>query len=297
MPKQFEFALEDFNRLLLLPPGETTSIFYAQLPFGGGTNQVFTTSTLKNFIFDYIGLTEFGLKRYNNALVYFDSAIHLDSKVADFYAHRGMVHEVLHNYEGAKNDYIIALSYDRDHSIAQHNLDRLPVKKEKIDLEEVTLTQSIEHDPHLPYPYRERAFYRFKKGNYKGALEDYNKAISIDTMEIETWLNRGLVKEKLSDLRGAYSDYTKVIDLQENNSKAWMSRGNILSKMRRDKEAIEDYTIAIFYYPDYPQAYYNRAIVRQRTGNLQEACADFKLATLHGMAVSERLMKAACEGN
>ena len=42
--------------------------------------------------------------------------------------------------------------------------------------------------------------------NYKGAIEDYTKAIEIDPSNAFSYLERGRAKEKLEDYQGAIDD-------------------------------------------------------------------------------------------
>jgi tetratricopeptide (TPR) repeat protein len=154
---------------------------------------------------------------------------------------------------------------------------------------------AIESDSSMLYPYLERAYQRMEGGYYRGALEDYNKALEINDQDPEIWLNRGVVKEKLNDLKGAFSDYTKAIGLNEKFEKAWLNRGNVLTKQGRYKDAADDYSAAIIFNPDYGPAYYNRAIARQKLKLGVEACVDLQKAETLGQAVNEKMKKEICK--
>lgn len=295
--KQFEQAIDDFNKLLTLPGDdqETHSIFYRQSPFGGGTSQIITMQgSIRDYILNYVGLAELELKHFEKAIIYFDSAIYINSTDADYYVHRGLANERAGNYSKAEDNYHKALELNEDHALALHNLGVLEALRGNMSRAEQQLTRSIERNPHLPYPYLERGYYRMTNGDLAGALSDYNKGISIDRSDAENWLNRGLVKEKLGDHKGAYQDYSTAIELRQDFEKAWMCRGNILGKQGKLDEAIEDYTVAILYYPEYAEAYYNRAVIRYRMKNFSDACADLELAIRYGMKVPNKMKHSMC---
>jgi len=294
---QYEAASEDFKKFLQLPSsGETQSIFYRQSTFGGGTDQIISAQgSIKDYVLNYIGLAEYKLKHYYIALAYFDSAIIINPKEADYYVHRGLTKQDQNNLDGAEADYQKALSLNENHSIAHHNLGILMSKKENPSAVEEQLNKAIELNPELSYPYLERAYFRLNQGYLKGALEDYDKAIALNNTDADSWINRGLVKEKLQDFTGAYKDFTRAIALKKNYEKAWFCRGNVLSKMNKLSESAEDYSVAILYYPEYTQAYVNRAIVRHRLGQLKEACSDIQIAeSLHAEGI-ERIKTVVCK--
>lgn len=295
--KLYELAREDFLKLLVLPPGETHSIFYRKTTFESGVNQIMTTQGAKDFVFNYLGLIETELKSYDQAIAYFDSALAINPKDPDYFVHRGLARESKGDKAGAKKDYEQASVLDPDHGLAQYNLGALARQEGNPDETEKYLTGAIDRNPDLPYPYQERAFFRMEKGDLKGALNDYNKALKIQSSDPESWLNRGLVKEKLRDFNGAFADFTQAIELKHNLERAWLSRGNVLSKMGKLKEAVEDYSVAITYWPEYTLAYYNRGIVYHRLGFLKEACADITKAQTLGMKLNSAIQNRICNNN
>jgi tetratricopeptide (TPR) repeat protein len=288
-------AKDDFLRLLQLPPGETTTIFYRQAPFGGGTNKIVTTQGLdKSYLLNYLGLTENKLKNFKNAKTFFDSAITINPSEPDYFVNRGIAKESLDD-STAEHDYKTALELDGSNSLAKYNLAVLTAKKGKAMEVENKLTEAIENDSTLLYSYIERGYHRLESGYLKGALDDYNAALRIDKKDPEIWLSRGIVHEKMKDFEAAYADYSKAISLDPEFDKAWLNRGNLLTKLGQYDEAIEDYTSAITFSPNYASAFYNRAIAFQRLKKKTEACADLKKAEALGMNIQDTMKSKICE--
>jgi tetratricopeptide (TPR) repeat protein len=292
--EQYALAAEDLRLLLKTPAsGETQFIFYRQ-SLEGGTDRIITAQGgIRDYLYNYLGLAESKLGNHDVALACFDSAIRLNPREPDYYVHRALTLQETGDNEGARSDYEYALRLNPNHALAYYNLSTLVREMGGMDAEKM-LDDAIENNPSLPYAWMERGYYRLERGDYRGALHDYNKAVQLSPKEAEAWLNRGLAKEKLKDFSGAYEDYTKAISLIPQFEKAWLCRANVLTKMQRLEEAVEDYTVAILYDPDYGLAWLNRAIVNHRLGRNDAACADVEKATALGVQGTGKLRQAAC---
>ena len=288
-------AREDFLKLLSMNPSETNTVFYRQNMTVGDRNPVMTPeSGHKSYIYNYLGLTEAKLKDHRTAIAYYDSALQLNLNEADYFVNRGLSKEAV-NDSTAVMDYERALELNYNHTLARHNLKALKAKQGETITFEDRLTQTINEDSTMLYPYLERALQRFEGGYYKGAVEDYSMALEIDPSDEEIWLGRGLAREKLKDYEGAFSDYTKAIDIKENFFKAWINRGNVLYKLERYNDAIEDFNVALIYQSNYAPAIYNRAMAKMKMKNKQGACEDLKLAEGLGMEIEAKIKSKICE--
>src|SRR5687768_11587806 len=195
----FEQAKEDFSKLLTMNPTETNAVFYRQNMSVGDRNPVMTPeSGHKSYIYNYLGLTEAKLKDHKSAIAYYDSALQLNPAEPDYFVNRGLSKEAL-NDSSAVADYEQALKLNYRHTLARHNLTALKAKQGETTTFEDRLTETIQQDSTMLYPYLERAVQRFEGGYYKGAVEDYTNALEIDPTDEEIWLGRGLAREKLKD--------------------------------------------------------------------------------------------------
>ncbi len=286
-------AREDFTRLLKLPVGETNTIYFKKAAAStAGVTEAMTVQSgnMTPLIFNYLGLIDTHLKKYSSAIVWMDSAITLESNQPDYYVNRALAKEGM-NDTTAIMDYKKALTVDPNHAIALSNLSITKRKRGDVASADEHLELAIDSDSSMLYPYLERAYQRMEGGYYKGAEEDYTRALAVDDRNSEIWFERGLAREKLKDWTGAYADYTKAIELNEKFDKAWLGRGNVLMKLSKYNEAIEDYTVAILFRPDFALAFYNRAIAKDRLKMTEEACLDLNRAAELGLTI-ERKMKA-----
>ncbi len=292
--EQYEAARSDFEKLLSLPRGETHDIFYRKSSYEQGVDRIITAQGATDIVFNYLGLIALKKENYEEAIIWFDSAISVFNKDADYFVHRGEANEKMLRYDEAKRDYEKALGISPDHALGQQHLSSLSRTLGNISESDRYLSAAIEQNPHLPYAYLERAYYRAEVGDFKGAIEDYSAALTIDSLDAEVWVNRGLAFEKTNNLRAAYRDYTKAITVDEDLPNAWLSRANVLTKQKKYSEALEDYGIAIFYDPKYALAFFNRALVNYRMGNKEESCKDLEKARELGQSINEKMKDKIC---
>ena len=80
------------------------------------------------------------------------------------------------------------------------------------------------------------AFYRaveFKKnGNYKEALEEYDKVLEIRPDFVNALINRANVKSLLNDHEGAIQDLDQAEKLENNEPEVYYNRGNAKHELR-----------------------------------------------------------------
>ena len=291
--KLYDLAKQDFLKLQHLPAGETNRIFYRQVARGTGTDKIMTAQgAIKSELYNYLGLIETQLQNCKRGIGYLDSAIQLNSLEADYHVNRALAKQACKD-ESAQEDFKRALAIDPNHSLTRHNI-AVQAKQDSFDQTEKQLTEVIQADSTLPYPFIARGYYRLTNGDFKGALADYNHVLKIDDQDPHLWLNCGMAKEKLNDLTGAFGDYTQAIELKENFSNAWLNRGNVLMKLKRFQDAIEDYTVAILYQPDYGYAYLNRGLAKHYQ-KLSGACDDLKQAEALGMKIEKSMMDEICK--
>jgi tetratricopeptide (TPR) repeat protein len=128
--------------------------------------------------------------------------------------------------------------------------------------------------------YNESGKRKYDKGNYQGALSDYNKAISINPKLADAYHNRGRLKQnKLEDTQGALADYNKAISLDPRLAKSYNNRGNLKKyKLDDPQGALADYNKAISIDPKHAHAYYNRGLMKWDENDRAGASKDFQVA-------------------
>ena len=286
---KYDFAEKDFINLLNAPKGETNAIFFKFSNYESGATGVLTMEARDAEVYNYLGLARTRLKNYNKAIIDFRLAIKLNPTDPNFFINRGLALEEMGKVEKAKEDFNRALQIDPGNTLANYNLLRLSDDIESIDL----YTDLINEDPEFAEPYAQRGLALYNSGKYRRALQDYDKAITLNDKDHENFLNRGLIKDKLRDLHGAFRDFSAAINLKSDYAKAYLNRGNVLTKQRKFKEAIEDYNRSILLDPVNPTSFYNRGVAKYNLGHL-DACDDVTRAYELGMESAKKAVNTMC---
>jgi tetratricopeptide (TPR) repeat protein len=118
-------------------------------------------------------------------------------------------------------------------------------------------------------------FYQQKQ--YKGALEQFDRAVQIDSDMPEIYFHRGNLYcdwEKQYDK--AIADYNKAVALKPDYLQVYINRANIYKLQAKYDEAIADYNKAVALKPDYILLYTNRANIYKLQSKYDEAIRDYE---------------------
>ena len=158
--------------------------------------------------------------------------------------------------KGAITDYIQSLSINPIDVTVYSN-------RGNARTDTATIPDNVQVTPRIsenPIAYNNRGVIRRQTGDKEGALEDLDKAISLNSNNAIAYNNRGVIRFDLGDNPGALEDLNTAISLQSNYAEAYYNRGLVKEKIDDKKGAIADYQLAITYQPNYGEAYYNLAL-------------------------------------
>jgi tetratricopeptide (TPR) repeat protein len=116
------------------------------------------------------------------------------------------------------------------------------------------------------------------RGDYEGAIADYNRALKINANNPDALLQRGRAYIELRDYRAAFKDFDRLVVLSPKNPVAYWGRGLARDLLEENQEAITDYSRAIALNPDYADAYNTRGTVFDELGENQKAISDYNSA-------------------
>jgi|688.fasta_scaffold93826_6 tetratricopeptide (TPR) repeat protein len=146
--------------------------------------------------------------------------------------------------------------------------------------------------------YFEKARNKSLKGDERGAILDYTKAIEFNPKNSSAFSQRGFLKKRLGDYRGAILDFNKCIELIQVDTAYTIY---ILSNRAFAKEDIKDYQGAILDYnkcielnPKYADAYYGRGFAKYYLNDKNGACLDWSQAGELGYADAYSTIKEKC---
>lgn len=124
--------------------------------------------------------------------------------------------------------------------------------------------------------YHNRSMIRLQSKDVDGALDDLNKAVSINAKVAEIYNGRAIARLQKGDLDGALADYEKAIELKPSLTPSLFGRAYFRYQKKNFDGAIADLSKAIELKGDYANAYVNRGVVRGLKGDIHGAVADIR---------------------
>ena len=175
----------------------------------------------------FLGNQSYQQGNYSQAIACYDKCADLVPSVSQIYYLRGNAKAETRNYEGAIEDYDLALrSSDRSLLNLPSNI-RIPF------------------NPILSMIHFNRGNIRAELGDNEGALADYNESLQPGPYPQYPviFFNRANINVILRRFENAIEDYNEAIRLGVSN--AYFNKGNILVILGRFQEALQCYTEAI----------------------------------------------------
>ncbi len=141
-----------------------------------------------------------------------------------------------------------------------------------------------------------RAFVKHDINDYEGAIEDCNKTIEIDPKFADAYFERGVIKfTKLMDFEGAYSDYSLAIKINPNNPIYYSNRATVIKYLPNldPKNIISDCTKAIELDQKNGEYFFQRGLSKFKL-NLPDACLDLMKAEELGYKEATEAIREMC---
>lgn len=186
------------------------------------------------------------LRDYQGAIADFNKAILIDPGFPAFYTNRGAVREIIGDTKGACSDFKMAVSLgDKEEAKWLNSADGAWCRN----------TNQVAHSQGAS-TYVDKGIEKINRGDFQGAIADFNKALEINSQYIAAYNGRATAKWGLGDTQGAISDYSKAIVTN----------------------------------PQHPDAYNNRGLAKEFLGDLKGACSDWIKSISLGSKGTEKML-------
>jgi tetratricopeptide (TPR) repeat protein len=168
-------------------------------------------------------------------------------------------------------------------------------EKEAFELIDAAITK----DPHISIYYYIKGVLNNNKGKYSRALENFDKALSLNagTNEFNIYLNRGISYLEVEETDAALKDLNKAIELGPSNASAYHSRGRIYYASKQYAEAVKDFSRSVEINPNNDAAYYNLGMTYFRLEDTKNACENFHKSCSLGNKNACKMIIMNCTGS
>lgn len=167
-------------------------------------------------------LVSLKLSKFEQAIVDYTKALELDNNNVEYYIGRGSANLSLEHYNAAKEDYNAALVIEDENLEALFGLGKAYQSLNNNDKALEYYSRAIKKEPNNSLSadaYNNRGNIWSSRGQLEAAIEDYTKAIGINSRMDVAYFNRGLAFRALGDREKAIADFQKCIELTENEGR------------------------------------------------------------------------------
>ena len=212
-----------------------------------------------------------GLEQYDLALTDINHLLHREPQSASLHFEKGTICLRSGDTICAENAYTKATEYDSQNPANWSALGLVQLIQEKEDDALQALSRSIDCGSKWAGDYINRGIIYYRKHNYRGALADYDKAVSLSPRDAQCYYNRGVLRQELGDYNRALEDFTQAINFAPNQIETYYQRGMVQLQLRQWEEALQDFNTIIERYPYFLPAYYLAAQAETSLGHEKEA--------------------------
>jgi tetratricopeptide (TPR) repeat protein len=134
--------------------------------------------------------------------------------------------------------------------------------------------------PGIEVVYINRSAIFLQKGEIEKALQDADKAVSINSKSAQIYIARAAARHLKGEAEGALADYENAIRLNPGIAAAYLGRAYFRYQKNDFDAALADYNKAGELSPNYANLYVSRGVVSGLKGDFTSAAADIKKGAL-----------------
>ena len=141
-----------------------------------------------------------------------------------------------------------------------------------------TLWSRVVHDyPSYAEGYSNLGISEAEDNRPEAAVQLLNKALALDSVNVQYLYNRGLLFVRLQNSENAMQDFSKIIALDSNSIDAHILRGDVFYESHKYREAIDDYSFVLVRYPQAAEYRLKRARASMDIGEYLPAWNDLQI--------------------
>ena len=231
-------------------------------------------------------------KRYEDANAAIDTMLTLWPKDPAQMAMKAQVYLCLEDTTQAYEWTDRALEIDEYNGVALSLRASILLHRDSNSLAEATFSKALVQRPRESNLYMGRAIARYHQNNLRGAMDDYDQAIELDSLSYASHYNRGLLRAQVGEDNKAIEDFDFVLRLDPEDVIALYNRALLLDNVGDCQGAIRDLSAVIQEYPQFWAGYQRRAAIKRKIGDVAGAERDeFRVMKAHLDASQGKLVQ------
>ncbi len=155
--------------------------------------------------------------------------------------------------------------------------------------------RAIQINPAYDVSYHNLGRTKAALNDYAGAIADYTMAIKLNRKDASAYYNRAYARTELKDYQGAIADYEAVLRIDPYGTDAYCNLGNLKAEFMKDYAgSIQMFNKAIEIDRKNGMAYGNRGNSKYMLRDIQGACNDWKIAASLGISRVMPAIQSVC---
>lgn len=201
------------------------------------------------------------------------------TKSADY-----MEQNKLDSAEYALNQALISDPKNKNNSWLMTSLSTIQQHLGKFDAAYISITSALNKHPESAYMLHQRAGLLLEMDRLDEAREDYNKLLSIDSLDVEALYHRGVLRLEAKDIAGAEKDFDVAERHGEFSPYGLMGKA-LLHRLNEEWSEVEKiYSAILKDYPEMVELYLKRAESYLHLDQLSRLSLDLQSAQEHEFA-------------
>lgn len=218
----------------------------------------------------YKGKAEMEKGEYDKSIASLTAALEIRPRYADPYFTRGTVY--------------LLQAYDKDEAHHHHSLTEALKNYD----------QFIELNKRSSEAFFDRGEVKMELHDYKGAIADFNKAISLKPDDYDAHTMKAICNYHFGYTEQALKEFDAIIRMDSSYVDAHFNKGIILIDLARYEEAIEEFDQVVKKDPEHADGYEKRGEAKFENGMIDEGCEDFKIAAEMGDEEAQYWLDHTC---
>jgi tetratricopeptide (TPR) repeat protein len=180
--------------------------------------------------------------RYLYAFGEADKAVKINPLYSDAYNFRGRSNFGMKKFRQALEDFQTAARLDTCNELIYTSMAITYMNLSMTDSALYGITRALDCNPDYAEGFSTRASIRKNVGNIFGAIDDYAQSIDLNPYLIESYFNLGKLLYDRGDMERAFEYYNRAAEVFPQNPVVFFNRGKALFNRNRLIEALDDFS-------------------------------------------------------
>ena len=221
--------------------------------------------------YDRLGNKLYSIGNYSEAMDYFNKSIDQNSSYIDAWIHKGNAQKALRYYNSSRQSYNRAIALDSKNEEALSGLvDSYSASKDYSSASAMASVLTGINPTNKGYWLKSGTLLQIR-GDFEGAQEDFDRALSLDGMYREALYRKALSELAVNNTNRAIELLELVVEIDAKYKQAYNLQGLALEAQGRYEAAITAYDTALMIDPKWTPAMRNKMHAEIAAGNQKEA--------------------------